>query len=158
MLIAPRRLGEILREPVLVAAAAGFALTLARRPAGGGALLVALVAVAVAFAGLAAAGLPVIARYLLAIAVLLAILAASGTAALLQRHSPLALRLAGGALAVWLALAAPDQSQRLAATAAVLQTQRAISAELHLLADTGRLTGSCRPLSLPNHRAVPAIA
>lgn len=138
--------------------AAGVALALARRPAGGRTLLVALVAVAAAFAGLAAAGLPVIARYLLPIAVLLAILAATGTAALLQRHNPLALRLAGGARAIWLVLAAPGQTQRLGATAAVLQTQRAISAELHLLADTGRLTGPRRPLSLPNHRAVPAIA
>ena len=158
VLIAPRRVGEILREPVLAAAAAGTALLVHRRMSGRHELLAAICAVTLAFAALAVAGLPVIARYLLPVAVLLAVVAAAGTVGLLQRRGPLALRITGVALVAWLALTAPAQLQRLTSTAAVLSTQRQITTELHALADTGRLTRTCPPLSLPNHRPVPSIA
>lgn len=158
VLIAPRRIGEILREPVLAAAAAGIALLVHRRVHGRHALLAAICAVTLAFAALAVAGLPVIARYLLPVAVLLAVVAAAGMVGLLQRRGPLALRIAGVALAAWLALTAPAQLQRVTSTVAVLSTQRQITTELHALADSGRLTGTCPPLSLPNHRPVPSIA
>ena len=158
VLIAPRRVGEILREPVLAAAAAGIALLVHRRVSGRHELLAAICAVTLAFAALAVAGLPVIARYLLPVAVLLAVVAAAGTVGLLQRGGSPAMRVTGLALAAWLALTTPAQLQRLTSTAAVLDTQRQITAELHELADIGRLTGTCPPLSLPNHRPVPSIA
>jgi hypothetical protein len=76
--VMPRRLGEIVREPVLLAAFGGALLSLAflRRRAvlGAGAL----VAAAVAFFVLAAAGLPLLTRYLVFPATLLIVFAAAG--------------------------------------------------------------------------------
>ena len=74
----PRRLGEILREPVLLGAAGGGLLSLwllrdrARLGAAAG------VAALVAFCVLAAAGLPILGRYLLLPAAILAIFCGPG--------------------------------------------------------------------------------
>ena len=74
----PRRLGEILREPVLFGAAGGGVLALAflrtRVALGAVAGVIALVA----FCVLAAAGLPILGRYLLAPATILAIFCGAG--------------------------------------------------------------------------------
>jgi hypothetical protein len=76
--VMPRRLGEIVREPVLLAAVGGalFSLWLLRRRAllgvGAG------IAAAVAFFVLAAAGLPLLTRYLVFPATLLIVFAAAG--------------------------------------------------------------------------------
>ncbi len=158
VLVAPRRIGEILREPVLVAAVAGIAVLVVRRGRNARVMVSAICAVSVGFSLLALTGLPVIARYLLPVASLLAVVAAVGVVRSLDHRGPLALRLAGYVLAGWMAVATPGQIHRLTATSAVLETQRQIVGELHGLADTGRLTWSCRPLSLPNRRAVPSIA
>ena len=158
LVITPRRVGEILREPVLVAAVAGSVLLAVRPVRGARQLLAAICAAGVCFAALAVAGLPVIARYLLPIAVLLAIVAATAIVRLLDRQAPPALRASGVALVLWMALTAPGQIQRLKSTASVLEAQREITGELHTLADRGALSSSCPPLSLPNHRPVPSIA
>ena len=75
----PRRLGEILREPVLVGAAGGGVLVAAGCCAGArrSAPRPACVAVA-AFCVLAAAGLPILGRYLLLPAAILAIFCGAG--------------------------------------------------------------------------------
>ena len=74
----PRRLGEILREPVLFGAAGGGLLALAflrsRVALGAAAGVIAIVA----FCVLAAAGLPILGRYLLAPATILAIFCGAG--------------------------------------------------------------------------------
>ena len=83
-LTVPRRLGEILREPGLLGAAAGGILVLAfmRRRA---ALPIAAGFVALAaFCVLAAAGLPILGRYLLLPATLLAIFCGAGVFGWLQ--------------------------------------------------------------------------
>ncbi|MGX6449282.1 hypothetical protein ACVU7I_14630, partial [Patulibacter sp. S7RM1-6] len=76
--VMPRRLGEIVREPVLLAAVGGALLTLAflRRRAVLG--IAAGVAAGVAFFCLAAAGLPLLTRYLVFPATLLVVFAAAG--------------------------------------------------------------------------------
>jgi hypothetical protein len=84
--VMPRRLGEIVREPVLLAAAGGALLSLAflRRRAVLG--VAAAVAAGVAFFVLAAAGLPLLTRYLVFPATLLIVFAAAGL--LGWRHLP----------------------------------------------------------------------
>jgi hypothetical protein len=84
--VMPRRLGEIVREPVLLAAAGGAVLSLAflRRRAVLG--VAAAVAAGVAFFVLAAAGLPLLTRYLVFPATLLIVFAAAGL--LGWRHLP----------------------------------------------------------------------
>jgi hypothetical protein len=76
--VMPRRLGEIVREPVLLAAVGGalLSLWLLRRRALLG--VAAGVAAAVAFFVLAAAGLPLLTRYLVFPATLLIVFAAAG--------------------------------------------------------------------------------
>ncbi|MEV4422019.1 hypothetical protein AB0L40_18850 [Patulibacter sp. NPDC049589] len=84
--VMPRRLGEIVREPVLLAAFGGVLLSLAflRRRAVLG--VAAAIAAGVAFFVLAAAGLPLLTRYLVFPATLLIVFAAAGL--LGWRHLP----------------------------------------------------------------------
>jgi hypothetical protein len=76
--VMPRRLGEIVREPVLLAALGGVGLSLAflRRRAVLG--LGAAIAAGLGFFALAAAGLPLLTRYLVFPATLLIVFAAAG--------------------------------------------------------------------------------
>ena len=157
----PRRLGEILREPVLVGAAGGGVLTLwLLRPR---ALLGAVAGVAAvgAFCLLATAGLSIITRYLLLPATILAIFCGAGVAgwtALPPGHPWRRRWMAFGALVVALLVVfAPSQVDRLRSTRAALVTQTHILDELHDLATTRLPPPPCR-VSVPNRRAVPQLA
>jgi hypothetical protein len=155
----PRRLGEILREPVLLAAAGGglFALTWrrdrrVRLGAASGLLAVA------AFCVLAAAGLPIITRYLLLTATVLAIFAGAGVFGWLD--------LPPGAQRTWwarfallaligLVVFVPGQVRRIDRLDKALSTQEAIQGRL------GDLVGDgvpCGPLAVPNRRPIPLLA
>lgn len=158
----PRRLGEILREPVLLGAALGgvLSLVLLRRraalPAVAGVLSI------VAFCVLAAAGLPILGRYLLLPATLLAIFCGAGALGWLQlpRDHPWRARwLAAGAV-VGLALLAftPRQVERIQSLRSAIAVQRAIVSDLHALADSGSIRRPCGPVAVPNHRPVPLLA
>ena len=156
----PRRLGEILREPVLLGAAIGGVLSLWRLRGRRGVLLGAAAGVlaVVAFCVLATAGLSILTRYLLLPATILAIFAAAGVFGWLElpREDPWRTR--------WLALAAltavamlafvPSQADRLRSTRAALVTQTKILDELADLAPRAR----CATVSVPNRRAVPQLA
>jgi hypothetical protein len=155
----PRRLGEILREPVLLGAAGGGILTLwhlrARATLGAAAGVVSVVA----FCVLAAAGLSILTRYLLLPATILAIFCGAGVLGWtrLERGDPWRTPwIAFGALTL-LALVAfvPSQVDRLRATRSALITQTRILDELHDLAY--RVPSSCA-VTVPNRRAVPQIA
>jgi hypothetical protein len=157
----PRRLGEILREPVLLGAAGGGVLTLwLLRPR---ALLGAAAGVAAvgAFCLLATAGLSIITRYLLLPATILAIFCGAGVAgwtALPPGHPWRRRWMAFGALVVALLVVfAPSQVDRLRSTRAALVTQTHILDELHDLATTRLPPPPCR-VSVPNRRAVPQLA
>jgi hypothetical protein len=163
-LTAPRRLGEILREPVLFGAAGGGLLALAYlRPR---ALLgaVAGVVAIVAFCVLAAAGLPILGRYLLLPAAILAIFCGAGAfgwASLPRgdRHRrPWAWF--GVATLVLLVVFGPAQAERLSALRRALARQDAIQHDLAALVRVppGAIAPSCAPVTVPNHRPVPLLA
>jgi hypothetical protein len=159
---APFRLGEIVREPVLFGAAVGglgSLLWLRGRAALGAATgVVALVA----FCVLAAAGLPIITRYLLLPACILAIFCGAGAFGWME--------LAGGdshrrwwrwaAVAVGLVLIAfvPSQVGRIRTLRATLARQESIQADLGRLITRKAIGAACTPVSVPNHRPVPLLA
>ena len=155
----PRRLGEILREPVLLAAAGGGLLALAWRRdrrvrLGAAAGLLALAA----FCVLAAAGLPIITRYLLLIGTLLAIFAGAGAFGWLDllpgRERTWWARFALVAL-VALAAFAPGQAQRIDRLGDALATQEDIQAALGDLVAGEPLR---EPVAVPNRRPIPLLA
>ena len=154
----PRRLGEILREPVLFGAAGGGVLALAflRKRVALGA--VAGVIAIVAFCVLAAAGLPILGRYLLGPATILGDLLRSGR-----------LRLGGAAARA--SVAAPvgvvrgadaGRPRRLHPTPSRPHRQPA-RRPAHPGRDPGRPARAhaelpCTPVTVPNHRPVPLLA
>lgn len=155
----PRRLGEILRVPGLLAAAGGGLLALwllrerARVPAVAGVVAV------LAFVVLAAAGLPILTRYLLGPAALLAIFAGAAICGWSRLEPGDRRRRPWQAFAalclVAFAVLGPNQWQRLSGTRHALVTQRAILTELRRLAP---LAGSGCPVGVPNRRPVPQLA
>jgi len=155
----PRRLGEILREPVLLAAAGGGLLALVwrrdrrvRLAAAAGVLSLA------AFCGLAAAGLPIITRYLLLTATLLAIFAGAGAFGWLEllpgRERTWWARFGAVAL-VALALFIPSQVERIDRLGNALARQEAIQGSLGELVHYGQAS---RPIAVPNRRPIPLLA
>jgi hypothetical protein len=159
----PRRLGEILREPVLFGAAVGGVLALWRLRARRGVLVGAAggVVAVIGFCVLAAAGLSILTRYLLLPATILAIFAAAAVCgwAELPREDPWRPRwMALGALTVVGLIAfVPSQVTRLKNTRSALVAQTHILDELHDLA-TAHLRPSPCPVWVPNRRAVPQLA
>jgi hypothetical protein len=162
VLLGPRRLGEILREPGLLGAAGGLVLALAllrRRVLLGAAVVVVS---GLAFFLVASAGLAVITRYLLLTATLLTIfcgVAIFGWLLLPQGH-PWENRWIGFAIVVALAFVAftPSQRDRLSNLHSSIATQQRILDDLHDLADSGAFAGRCGPVAVPNHRPVPFLA
>jgi len=155
----PRRVGEILREPVLLAAAGGGLLALAWHRDRRTRLAVAagLLAVA-AFTVLAAAGLPIITRYVLLPASLLAIFAGAGVFG--WRDLPAGAQRTWwarfGALALVVLVAfVPSQAGRIERLGDALQTQAAIQADL---GDIVRDGVRCEPLVVSNRRPIPLLA
>jgi hypothetical protein len=154
----PRRLGEILREPVLFGAAGGavLALVFLRRRVALGA--VAGVAALVAFCVLAAAGLPILGRYLLAPATILAVFCGAGAFgwAELPRDHPWRRPWAwfGVATLVGLVVFIPAQVDRIGNLRDALRIQDGIQDDLHELTPRMR----CTPVTVPNHRPVPLLA
>ena len=159
VLYGPRRLGEVLREPVLVAAAGGGLLALAwlrRRsilPAAAGAAAIA------AFAIAAIAGLPIITRYLLLPGALLCVFAGVALFGwlVLARDDPRRRPwMAFAALcALLLVVFAPAQARRLD------RLEQSIAIQHDVLADLAALPASalrCEPVGVVNRRPVPHLA
>ena len=155
----PRRLGEILREPVLLAAAGGGVLALlwrrdrrVRLGAASGVLAVA------AFCVLAAAGLPIITRYLLLVSTLLAIFAGAGVFGWMDLRAGVQRTWWArfGALAiVVLIVFVPDQARRIDRLSDALSRQETIQSDL---GDAVRAGLPCRPIAVPNRRPIPLLA
>jgi hypothetical protein len=156
----PRRLGEILRIPVLVGAAGGGVLALWRLRSRATLSAVAGVLAVGAFCVLAAAGLSILTRYLLLPAVILAIFCGAGVTGWteLARDDPWRTRwMAFGALTVVLLVVfIPSQVTRLKSTRSALIAQTHILDELHDLAPQTK--GLRCSLQVPNRRAVPQLA
>ena len=156
---APRRLGEILREPVLLAAAGGGLLALAWRRDRRVRLGVAAgVLTLAAFCVLAAAGLPIITRYLLLTATLLAIFAGAGAFGWLDllpgRERTWWARFGLVALLALLAFV-PSQAERIDRLGDALTAQEAIQGELGDLVAGAPLA---RPIAVANRRPIPLLA
>jgi hypothetical protein len=149
VLYGPRRLGEILREPVLLGLVAGAVLAWrerARLP------LVALALALGAFAILATAGLPIITRYLLVPAALACVLCGGALAHGLRdrRWAPVSVL-----VLVVLLVFAPGQVDR------IDRLERSIAIQERILADLDALSTdalACRPISVVNRRPVPHLA
>jgi len=162
----PRRLGEILREPVLLGAAGGGVMSLLwlgdRRHVRVGAAVG--VASLVAFGVLAAAGLPILGRYLLLPATILALFCGAGAFGWMELP-----RDQGRRRQVWAAFAAvtalallaftPQQVRRIEDLRNALRIQESIQGDLaDAVRGPERGGRECRPISVPNFRPVPLLA
>jgi hypothetical protein len=160
--LGPRRLGEIVREPVLVGAAGGglLALALLRRRSLLGAAA-GFLAVG-AFLVLAAIGLAVITRYLLLAATILIVFAAAGVLGWMElppEHRWRRWWMAfGGVVALLLVAFVPPQLDRLEELQDAIAGEERIRDDLAQLADSGAFQAECEPISVPNHRPVPLLA
>jgi hypothetical protein len=164
----PRRLGEILRPPVLVGAALGGVLSLAWLPARTrareGARIGAAVGVVavVVFAAFATAGLPINTRYAFLGAAVLCLFCGAGVCGWTQLPAGDSRRrwwMAGGALvAVALLAYAPAQYRSLHKELDALARQQSIQHDLVALVHSGAVSLRCGEVGVPNHRPIPLLA
>lgn len=154
----PRRIGEIVREPVLAGGVLATLVLGRPRPDRQTAALVALGAVSVvSFAGLVLAGSPVIGRYLLLPSVVLIVLVSGAVGRVRPGDGPAVLLTAAAVLGVTV-LAAPAQVDRLTGVRASLRAQRAIERDLETIARAADRFDACRPITVEGHRQVPVVA
>jgi hypothetical protein len=158
----PRRIGEILRPPVLAGAALGGVLSLwwlRRRalPAAVAGVLAVLVFVIVA-----AAGLPINTRYAFLTAAVLCIFCGAGALGWtrLEREDPRRRWWMALGTLVLLALLAftPAQVKSAHREMDKLARQQAIQDDLVSLVDDGSVNLRCGPVGVPNHAPVPLLA
>ena len=158
----PRRIGEILRPPVLVGAALGGVLSLLwlRRRAMG-AVLVGLLAVLV-FVVVAAAGLPINTRYAFLTSAVLCVFCGAGAFGWtrLQRGDPRRPWWMAGGAVVLIALLTFTPSQIKAAHREMgkLARQQSIQDSLTGLVEDKAVNLGCGPVGVPNHAPVPLLA
>ncbi len=158
----PRRIGEILRPPVLVGAALGGVLSLLwlRSRALIGAL--AGVVAVVVFAAFASVGLPINTRYAFLASAILCIFCGAGAFGwmCLQRGDPRRRWwIAGGAI-VLLALIAyvPSQYHEAHTELRKLARTHSIEGDLLALVRDHAINLRCGPIGVPNHAPVPLLA
>jgi hypothetical protein len=158
----PRRIGEILRPPVLFGAALGGVLSLLwlRRRALLGAS--AGVLAVIVFAAFAAVGLPINTRYALLSAALLCIFCGAGAfgwMSLQQGDSRRRWWMGTGALVLVALLAyAPSDYRSAHRELANLAHQHRIEGDLLALVDDHAINLRCGPIGVPNHAPVPLLA
>jgi hypothetical protein len=158
----PRRIGEILRPPVLVGAALGGVLSLLwlrRRALLGG--VAGLLAVVV-FVAVAAAGLPINTRYAFLASAILCVFCGAGAFGWirLQRDDPRRRWwMAGGAIVLLALIAyAPAQYRSAHRELDKLARQQSIEGALVALVDDRSINLRCGPIGVPNHAPVPLLA
>jgi hypothetical protein len=158
----PRRIGEILRPPVLAGAALGGLLSLLwlRGRALPGALAGALAVVV--FVAVAAAGLSINTRYAFPAAAILCVFCGAGAFGwMLMTPGERGRRwwMAGGAV-VLAALAAyiPAQYRSAHREMNKLARQQSIQSDLLALVDRHSITLRCGPVGVPNHAPIPLLA
>jgi hypothetical protein len=162
----PRRLGEILREPVLFGGVVGLVcgwLWLRDRVRLGIAAGVLMLA---AFCVLAAAGLPILGRYLMLPAAIGAILCGGGAFGWLSvgpeqpqaaRHRTIWMWLGVLVLLVQLPFL-PASAHRISAERHSLTVQDDIQNDLKAFVRQGQFQPPCTTVTVPNHRPVPLLA
>jgi len=158
----PRRIGEILRPPVLVGAALGGVLSLlwlrSRALLGAGAGVLAVVV----FAAFATIGLPINSRYAFLAAAILAVFCGAGVfgwTCLDARDPRRRWWIAGGAIVlVALVAYAPSQYRTAHRQLDELARYHAIEGELVALVKSGVINLRCGPVGVPNHAPVPLLS
>ena len=163
-LTAPRRIGEILREPVLVGAVGGLVLAWLWLRSRVRLAVTAGIVSLLAFTLLAAAGLPILGRYLLLPASVGAVLCGAGAfgwrslPAGDRRRRPWAWF--GVLVLVLLVIFTPAQVSRIRALRHALARQDQIQDDLRALVHRppGLVSRRCAPVGVPNHRPVPLLA
>jgi hypothetical protein len=158
----PRRIGEILRPPVLAGAALGGVLSLcwlrrrALTAAGVGVLAVLL------FIAVAAAGLPINTRYAFLTATVLCVFCGAGAFGWTRLDVADPRRrwwMAGGALVLVALLAfVPAQVKSAHREMDKLARQQSIQNDLVALVQNGSINLRCGPVGVPNHAPVPLLA
>ena len=158
----PRRIGEILRPPVLLAAALGGVLSwswLRRRALPGAAAGVLAVVV---FALFAAVGLPINTRYAFLASAILCVFAGAGVFGWLNLPREDRRRrwwIAGAAVALLALLAyAPSQYRTAHGEMDELARQQSIEGDLLALVDDHAINLACGPVGVPNHAPIPLLA
>jgi Dolichyl-phosphate-mannose-protein mannosyltransferase len=158
----PQRLGEVLREPVLLGAAVGIVLSFALRRDRARVGLAALALSLAAFSVLAIAGLAVLTRYLLPAAAILCIFCAAGVLGWvdLPRESRWRRKwaLIGAGLLVVMLAFVPAQVERISDLRDSIEAQDQLGDDLRELADAGAFDGGCGPVTVPDERAIPFLA
>jgi len=158
----PRRIGEILRPPVLVGAALGGVLSLLwlrerARPAA----VVGAIAVVV-FAAFATVGLPIDTRYAFLAAAILCVFCGVGVFGwTLLPHGDRRRRWwKAGGLIVLVGLIAyiPSQYRAVHGEMGKLARVQAIEDDLVALVKAGRIGLSCGPVGVPNHAPIPLLS
>jgi hypothetical protein len=158
----PRRIGEILRPPVLVAAALGGVLSLLwlRRRAIIGA--VAGVIAVVVFAAFASVGLPINTRYAFLASAILCIFAGAGAFGWVHLprgdHHRRWWMTAGALVLVALIAYIPSQYSSAHRELGKLARTHEIEGELVALVDDHAINLRCGPIGVPNHAPVPLLA
>jgi hypothetical protein len=151
---APRRLGEIVRLPELIAALAGLAFCVARMPRRAALPAAVMVLNGLAFALFGLAGLSLLGRYLFLAGVMLALFAAVGCLGWIGRPARGVWRAIGlAALTAILVFFGLQQVDRLSSLRTDIRARARVQADLHALSLPG-----CRPLYVPDHRLVPLLA
>ena len=158
----PPRLGEVVREPVLLGGAIGVVVALALIRGRARLALAAGVLAVGAFSVLAVAGLAVITRYLLLTGTIVSIFCAAAVFGWMLLEPGNAWRgrwmAAGAAVALILVAFVPAQAGRLDDLQESIAGQERIQDDLHELADSGAFDPGCAPVSVPNTRPVPLLA
>ncbi len=158
----PRRIGEILRPPVLLGAALGGVLALlwlrrrALLAAGAGVLAVAV------FAAFATAGLPIVTRYAFLAAAILCIFCGAGVFGWTRLPRGDARRpwwMAAGALVLIALIAyAPSQYRSAHRELDKLARQQSIQNDLIALVNSRSIALQCGPVEVSNHAPIPLLA
>jgi len=158
----PRRIGEILRPPVLAGAALGGVLSLLWLPARARLAAIAGVVAVVVFAAFAALRLPINTRYAFAAAAILCVFCGAGVFGwtLLKREDPRRRWWMAGGLIVLAALIAyaPSQYRGMHRELGKLAAQQRIEGDLVALVRDGAIGLRCGPVEVPNHAPIPLLS
>jgi hypothetical protein len=158
----PKRIGEILRPPVLVGAALGGVLSLWWLPRRARLGAVVGVVSIVVFAAFATAGLPINTRYAFLASAILCVFCGAGVFGWtrLAREDPRRRWwMAGGALVLVALLAyIPSQYRTTHHELDALARQQSIQDDLLALVSDHAITRRCEPVGVPNHAPIPLLA
>jgi hypothetical protein len=158
----PRRIGEILRPPVLAGAALGGVLSLLWLPARARLCAIVGVAAVAVFAVLASFGLPIDTRYAFPAAAILCVFCGVGVFGwmLLGRADPRRKWWLAGGVGVLVALIAyaPAQYREMHTELSKLAAQQRIEGDLVALVRNRAIDLRCGPVEVPNHAAIPLLS